>query len=178
MNVRKKYYIIILLVAIFVAIPAVSDYINSDYCKPNDVLLQDNDRIEVNLSEHIDGDTSRFIINEKETVCRYLAIDCPETVHPYKKIQEYGTEASSFTKDRLLNAHRIQIEYEYESSKVDKYDRDLVWVFVDGELLQEQLLRNGLAKIAYAKSQYKYMLRLEEAENYAKNHQLGIWGNN
>ena len=64
---------------------------------------------------------------------------------------------------------------EYEKEKDDKYGRCLAWVFVDDELLQEQLIQKGYAKVAYLYGDYKYTSRLQEAEKKAKAERLGIW---
>ncbi|EPH81105.1 hypothetical protein D927_01501, partial [Enterococcus faecalis 02-MB-BW-10] len=49
-------------------------------------------------------------------------------------------------------------------------------IFVDGMLLQETLVREGLARVAYVKKpNTKYLLELEEAQEKAKNESLGIW---
>ena len=75
----------------------------------------------------------------------------------------------------MKNANKIQIEFEENSDKKDKYDRYLAYIFVDGELLQEKLLYNGLAELKYDKSNYKYEERLTQAENHAKENFLGIY---
>ena len=48
-------------------------------------------------------------------------------------------------------------------------------MFVDDELLQEQLIQKGYAKVAYLYGDYKYTSRLQEAEKKAKAERLGIW---
>lgn len=48
-------------------------------------------------------------------------------------------------------------------------------MFVDDELLQEQLIQKGYAKVAYLYGDYKYTGRLQEAEKKAKAERLGIW---
>lgn len=59
--------------------------------------------------------------------------------------------------------------------KKDKYDRYLAYIFVDGNLLQEKLLYNGLADLKYNKKEYKYTDRLENANNHAKEELIGIY---
>ena len=48
-------------------------------------------------------------------------------------------------------------------------------MFVDDELLQEQLVKNGLAEIKYIYGDYKYLEKLEKAEKYSQDKKLGIW---
>lgn len=135
------------------------------------------EKIEVKFSDCVDGDTAKFIYNNEEKTARFLAIDTPETVHPTKKDEHWGKEASDFTCKKIKEATKIVLEFDDESDRKDKYGRYLVWVFVDGNLLQEQLIENGLAEIAYLYGDYKYVNVLESAEDKAKNNKIGIWEN-
>ncbi len=131
---------------------------------------------EIKLSKCVDGDTATFTVNNKETKVRFLAIDTPETKHPTKGKEPFGKEASNYTCNELKKAKKIKLEYDPNSDKTDKYDRDLAWVFVDGELLQGKLIENGLAKVAYLYGDYKYTLDLQQLEKQAKKDKVGIWG--
>ena len=105
---------------------------------------------------------------------RFLAIDTPEST---TTVEEYGKEASEYTCNLLTEATKIEIEYDSNSDELDKYDRHLVWVFVDGKLLQEKVIENGLAEVAYLYGDYKYTSTLETAQEEAKNNQVGMWSN-
>lgn len=129
----------------------------------------------VTFNECIDGDTASVILNKEKIKIRFLAIDTPETKHPTIKEEPYGKEASNYTCNSLKKAKKIEIEYDNNSDKLDKYDRHLVWVFVDDELLQENLIEQGLAKVAYLYDNYKYTSKLETEELIAKSKRIGIW---
>ncbi|RHV56862.1 thermonuclease [Clostridiaceae bacterium OM02-2AC] len=135
--------------------------------------LQPLEQEGVKLTKCTDGDTAHFMIDGQDTTVRFLAIDTPETKKPNTPVQPYGKEASRYTCDALSSAKEIRLEYEKE--KDDKYGRCLAWVFVDDELLQEQLIQKGYAKVAYLYGDYKYTGRLQEAEKKAKAERLGIW---
>ena len=135
-----------------------------------------NDKVEVKFSKCVDGDTAKFILNNKEITARFLAIDTPETVHPTKKEEPFGKDASNYTCDKLMNAQDIVLEYDSGSDKTDKYDRHLVWVFYDDNFLQEELISLGYAKVAYLYGDYKYTTDLQNAEIVAKSDKKGIWG--
>lgn len=130
---------------------------------------------EVKLVKCVDGDTFKFSIGNKEQSARFLAVDTPETKHPTKGVEEFGPEASEYTCNRLTNAKKIVLEYDDNSTKEDKYGRALVWVFVDGDLLQEELIEKGYAKVAYLYDDYKYTEKLQTIEKKAKNKKVGIW---
>ncbi len=130
----------------------------------------------VTLEKCIDGDTARFQDeNGNSLKTRFLAIDTPETVHPTKKVEAFGKEASNYTCESLKNAKEIRLEYDNDSDKEDKYGRRLAWVFVDGVLLQEKLIELGYAKVAYLYGDYEYTTRLQEVEAKVKAEEKGIW---
>ena len=129
----------------------------------------------VTFSKCVDGDTAKFVIGKKEYSTRFLAIDTPETKHPKKKVEPYGKEASEYTCKRLKEAKEIKLEYDDESTKEDKYGRRLAWIYVDGSLLQEELIEKGYAKVAYLYGDYQYTDRLKKKESEAKQKKLGIW---
>lgn len=128
----------------------------------------------VTLSKCVDGDTAWFYLNNEEIKTRFLAIDTPESTN---EKEPFGKEASNFTCEFLKNAKKIEIEYDKNSDKLDKYDRHLVWVFVDNVLLQEKLIENGLAEVKYLYDEYKYTNTLKEKEKIAKEKELNIWKN-
>lgn len=133
---------------------------------------------EVKFSECVDGDTAKFKYNGEVITARFLAIDTPETKHPTNGEEPMGKEASKYTCEKLKNASKIVLEYDDDSDKLDKYERHLVWVFIDGELLQKELVRNGYAAVAYLYGDYKYTDILETEEQKAEDEKLGIWNIN
>lgn len=92
-----------------------------------------------------------------------------------KRYKHIGVEASNFTKEKLKNATKIELEFDNNSDRTDKYNRYLAWIWIDGELLQNLLVKEGLAKIAYLYGDYKYIDVLKESQNIAKEQKLGMW---
>ena len=131
-------------------------------------------REEVTLSKCVDGDTAKFIINNKEEIVRFLAVDTPETKHPTKGEEPYGKEASNYTCNRLKEGNKIELEYDDNSTKTDKYNRYLAWIFVDDNLLQAELVKNGLAEVAYLYGDYKYTDLLKDYEQTAIATKVGM----
>lgn len=128
----------------------------------------------VKFNKCVDGDTSVLSIDGKVKKVRFLAVDTPETKHPTKGEEPFGKEASNYTCSSLKKANEITLEY--EKDKTDKYDRVLAWVFVDGDLLQGELIKKGYAKVAYLYGDYKYTDELKKLESSAKKEKVGIWG--
>ncbi|MCM1370284.1 MAG: thermonuclease family protein [Clostridium sp.] len=132
----------------------------------------------VTLNKCIDGDTASFNYNNDIIKVRFLAIDTPESVHPKKEVESFGKEASIFTCSKLTNATKIELEFDDNSSKTDKYDRYLAWIWVDDILLQDTLIKEGLAEVAYLYGDYKYTSILKDHEKIAEYQKIGIWSEN
>jgi len=132
----------------------------------------------VDFNKCIDGDTFKVVLNDEIVTVRLLAVDTPESVHPNKEKEYYGEESSDFTCNTIKNAKKIEVEYDSNSEKHDKYNRLLVWVFVDGKLLQDEIIKKGYGKVAYLYDDYKYTNILKQSEEYAKDKHLGIWQDN
>lgn len=130
------------------------------------------DRDIVTLLKCVDGDTTHFNLNGTDITVRYLAINAPEST---TKKEFYGEESSKYVCNKLKNATKIELEYDGESNKLDKYNRTLAWVIVDGENLQIDLVKNGYAEVKYIYGNYKYLEELKSLEIEAKKQKLGIW---
>lgn len=132
----------------------------------------DNNKFKVvKFDKCTDGDTAWFKINGKTKKYRFLAIDSPEVD------TELGINAKEYVCNILTNAKKIEVEYDVVGEKVDKYKRELVWVYVDGKLLQSDILSKGFAKIKYVYANYEYLEKLKIDENKALNKKIGIWKN-
>ena len=65
---------------------------------------------EVTFSKCVDGDTIKVKVKNKEATVRMLAVDTPESVHPKKKVEYYGKEASDYTCNLITNAKKIDFK--------------------------------------------------------------------
>lgn len=130
---------------------------------------------EVKFFKCVDGDTIKVLIRNNEKTVRLLAVDTPESVHPKKSVEYYGKEASEYTCNTITNAKKIELEYDSNSDKEDKYGRLLAWVFVDDYLLQDLLIQNSYAEVAYLYGDYKYTSLLQDHQSIAETKGEGIW---
>lgn len=128
---------------------------------------------EVKYSKCVDGDTIKVIRKKEEITVRLLAIDTPEV----NKKEYYAKEASNYTCNKVKNAKVIELEYDSKSNKTDKYGRVLAWVYVDDELLNDEIIQGGYGKVAYLYGKYKYVDILKVHEKKAQDNNLGIWSN-
>ena len=156
-----------------IVMPAV--YYDENFNKIENDYDENTNKIEVELVEVIDGDTAKFKMNGEQITVRFLGINTKETVDPEIGEEIWGKEASDFTKEKLENATKIELEFDEVADEKDKYDRYLSWIWIDDELLQNLLVENGLAENYMLQNNYKYAGMLQESEENAKNNKLGIW---
>lgn len=138
-------------------------------CLPQEEPLneQPGERTIVTLDRCVDGDTAWFYPIGKS---RFLYIDTPEI---YPEMQDFGQEAADFTCNSLNNAKVIEIEY--DGNREDSYGRQLVWVWVDGILLQQELARLGFVGRLYDNADYRYEQRVNQAIKEAQKNKAGIY---
>lgn len=139
------------------------------------VVNAESERIPVKYIKTSDGDTARFEVNGENVRVRFLGINTPEVAGEDKVEEPYGNEAMAYTKNKLDNAKNIEIEYDDNADKEDRFGRILAYIWVDGNLFQEELVRNGYAKTYMMKANYKYADELKEAERQAKADKIGVW---
>ena len=122
----------------------------------------------------VDGDT---LLLTTGTRVRLQGIDTPETVRPDSPVEPWGPEASAFTKQFVAQSDG-QVRLSFSNERLDKYGRLLAFVWHGDTLLNEELVRAGLAR---AKTEYRYSgtmkRRLVQAEQQARDQRLGIWSN-
>ncbi|MBQ9318064.1 MAG: thermonuclease family protein [Bacilli bacterium] len=182
---KKKKQNKILMSAIILAVALICSVLNfdlSDYLGYNlntgnikTISSTSSDKETVEFVKCVDGDTATFKINGKKKKVRFIGIDTPESVHPYKEVEEYGKSASEYTCYLLKTAENISLSYENNLSKTDKYGRILAWVWADDELVQEKLISVGYAEVKYIYSNNSKLDLLYKAEKKAQDEKIGIW---
>jgi micrococcal nuclease len=120
----------------------------------------------------IDGDT--VILQGVDTPLRYLEIDTPEILTDESPGDPISQEARDLN-ESLVYGKRVKLEFDKE--KYDQYGRMLAYVFVDGVFVNQEMVRNGLARALVIRPNDKYADLIREAENQAKRERKGIWGN-
>lgn len=132
-------------------------------------------RVPVTLDRAVDGDTLKVMYEGKSQSVRLLLVDTPETSHPKLGVQPLGQEAKQYTKQLLEKAKKIELEFDIGPNR-DKYSRLLAYVYVDGVMLQESLLKKGYARVAYIyPPNVRYVDEFEAIQNKSKKQALGIW---
>ena len=136
--------------------------------------------VEAKITKHLDGDTIKVTLTNGFIITvRLLLIDCPEYKRAKIDQQLYGYEALQFAKDNLKIGDIVFLEFEGDVIK-DKYDRHLAYLwYLNSEgryvLYNEEVVRQGLSKVAYIFSQNKYLNRILLAQDEARIKKLNIW---
>jgi len=141
----------------------------------NPCSLKEGTKFPVKYSSCVDGDTVKLDLNNEIISVRLLAVDTPELNSANKDIKNIAIMAKDYLCNTLNSSKYIFIEYDEKSSKLDKYGRHLVWIFNDQGLIQETLINNGYAKVAYLYGKYKYVPDLQILEEKAAKSKIGIW---
>ena len=124
----------------------------------------------------VDGDTIVIKYGVKYEKVRMLCVNTPESVHPDEKQNiPMGKVASRYTQKKLIGKY-VDLEFEIKKLR-GNYGRLLAYVFVDGQNLNLDLVRQGLSPYytKYGKSE-KYDAEFRAAEKQARKEKLNIWG--
>ncbi len=120
----------------------------------------------------VDGDT---LVLANQCRIRLIGADTPETVKPNHPVEPWGPEATEFTRAFVADGND-SVRLSYDGPRQDKYGRFLAHVWAGDRLLEEELLRAGLA-VAEMKYRYSQEMkdRFSRAEAEARAARRGIW---
>jgi micrococcal nuclease len=120
----------------------------------------------------VDGDT---LVLANQARVRLQGVDTPESVKPNHPVEPFAKEAAEFTRQFIADGDGIVL-LQFDRQRVDKYGRFLAYVWVGDRMLNEELVRAGLAT---AETGYPYSAamktRLRRAEEEARAEGRGIW---
>lgn len=156
------------MILVVLAVLIVSRYFSTGPAPPNprDPLAEGS----YGVARIIDGDTILFA---GDATVRLIGVDTPETVRPEHPVEPLGPEASAFTRDFLAGG-RARLAFDRE--RFDRYGRHLAYVWVGQRMLNEELLRAGLARwepgFNYAEPVKR---RFRQAQQEAQAARAGIW---
>ena len=125
-----------------------------------------------------DGDT---VVLSTGADLRYIGIDTPETRrrkgNAWVEVDEpFGAEARRMNEELVLGK---PVRVEFDRERRDKYGRVLGYVWIDEGgsevMVQEELLRQGLAFLYTFPPNVKYVDRLKAAQDEARREKKGLW---
>lgn len=115
----------------------------------------------------IDGDTIELDSGER---VRYLMIDSPEST---TQVECWGPEAKQANQD-LVEGKTVQLRYDAECS--DQYDRQLAYVELSGQVINEVMVERGHACVLHISPNGDDLVDEYEAlETAARMLDKGLW---
>ncbi|HEX9860324.1 MAG TPA: thermonuclease family protein [Nitrospirota bacterium] len=134
-----------------------------------------------------DGDTILARKDGREEKVRLIGIDCPEVWENEKFVRDMkrekrlepeevlalGRAAKEFTENACPPGTEVALELDEEGR--DKYGRLLAYVWLDGRMLNAELVRAGMAKLMTIPPDMKYAGRFRKLRDDARASGRGIW---
>ena len=165
MKIKLARYIFIILLA-----TGLSGCVLSPAPRPTSAPAGDFERAKV--IKVVDGDTIEVLLQGKPYRVRYVLVNTPETHHPTKGVELFGPEATEANR-RLVEGKTVKLEKDV--SETDQYGRLLRYVYVDNLLVNEELLRLGMAQVATFPPDVKYVDRFLATQKAAQEAGVGMW---
>jgi len=120
----------------------------------------------------VDGDTIAVAMDGVEYRVRYIGINTPETVDPRKPVECYGREGSQRNRE-LVEGQTVELEKDV--SETDQYDRLLRYVWLNGDMVNAILVREGYALASTYPPDVKYQELFLDLEREAREAGRGLW---
>jgi endonuclease YncB( thermonuclease family) len=111
-----------------------------------------------------DGDTIRVLHNGKEKEIRLYGIDTPEIG------QAFGQKAKDLT-SALVAGRKIEVQ----QKDIDSYGRTVALVFVDGNNLNELIVKNGSAWVYKQYCKENFCANWSRLQAKAREQKKGLW---
>lgn len=134
----------------------------------------------VRLVRVVDGDTAHFMFGDREEIVRFLYVNTEES-HGEETTQ-FGLDTEDRAREEITAAHEIVVAVREDRDlpgwpDLDPYDRWLSLVFVDGELYQTHLVREGMSAYytRFGCAPEPVHTSLVDAEAEANAAHRGIW---
>jgi micrococcal nuclease len=122
----------------------------------------------------VDGDTIELSNGEK---VRYIGIDTPE-IRERKgskwiyKPMPYAEEAKDFNRN-LVEGKKVTLEFDIQ--KRDRYNRLLAYVYIEGKMVNLEMVEEGYAMIYTYPPNVKYVDEFLKAQKKARENRRGLW---
>lgn len=128
----------------------------------------------------IDPDSYIVLENGELKNVQLIGVDAPEKTKVQGKYvkQCYAVEAKELAANLFFSESReVKLESDVKAGSEDDFGRELRYVYLnDGSLLNEELLKNGLARVYFdGQNEYAKKADFESAQESAKNDKTGLW---
>jgi micrococcal nuclease len=121
----------------------------------------------------VDGDTIHVRLESRVETVRYIGVDTPEVRHPTRGAEPGGREASAVNRE-LVDGKRVHLELDVRSR--DRNGRLLAYVWVDGVMVNAELVRRGYAQVMTVPPNVRYQKLFLDLQRAARQSGRGLWG--
>jgi len=122
-----------------------------------------------NVTSITDGDTIKIDYNGTTEKVRLIGIDTPETKECFYLEAKKKLES-------LLEGKDVEIEQDSSQGERDEYTRLLLYVWLDGENINQKMIQQGYAHEYTYNLPYKYQKEFKQSQQDARFNKLGLWG--
>lgn len=121
----------------------------------------------------VDGDTIDVLIEEKQERVRYIGIDTPELrIQTNEKPDCFAKEATA-ANSRLVAGNEVLLVADVDDR--DDYGRLLRYVYVGNTFVNEELLKDGYAKLLFIPPNTKEYNHFKTIRDEARSKRKGLW---
>lgn len=120
----------------------------------------------------IAGDVIDVQIDGVEHRVKYILIDTPKVQDPEVGTEPFGSEALMINR-QLVEGQTVRLERDQKNE--DEFGRLLRYVYVGDTMVNEELVRQGVARVELIPPNLKYAARLQEVERAVREQNVGIW---
>ena len=129
---------------------------------------------EARVRRVVDGDTIQLADGR---LLRYIGINAPEVRRRVagrwvEAPEPFGLAASKANR-QLVEGRTVRLEYDVQTH--DRFGRLLAYVYVDEAMVNEELVREGLAEPLVIRPDVKYAERFRELADEARREHRGRW---
>ena len=121
----------------------------------------------------VDGDTIHVRVGARVEKVRYIGVNTPEVHHPTKGEEPGGREAACVNRD-LVAGRPARLELDAQTH--DRYGRLLAYVWVDGAMINAELVRLGYAQVMTIPPNVRHQALFLRLQREARAAERGLWG--
>jgi micrococcal nuclease len=127
------------------------------------------------VKDVVDGDTIDIAIGGNTERVRLIGINTPETKHPTKGVECFGSEASAYAEQLLPAGTALRVERDVEAR--DKYGRLLLYVYIANSnvFVNLDLVMNGYARPMVFEPNTAHKADFAQAATQAELRNVGLW---
>lgn len=164
--------LLIAVIAVIFGKTSIGSFLSGIQASITDQALQSSGAAG-NVERVVDGDTLIVMYEGVRERVRMIGVDTPESVHSDQtKNTKEGKTASDYT-GQLLSGKTVELEFDTE--KRDRYGRLLAYVYVDGKMINRELLKSGMARIMTVPPNVKYAEDFKQLQKEAARSKKGFW---